>query len=73
MCTLNTDYIIKRFVQQSQKGIKEAIYYLSFDGFEKVYMTSKTRKRNSIIDYFIRLCKFIEYYKSHFDHKIEYN
>ena len=58
---LDIDYIIKRFIQQSQKGVKESIYYLSFDGFEKVCMTSKSKKGNSVRDYFITLRKFIEY------------
>lgn len=67
---LDEDYIIKRFIQQSQKGVKESIYYLSFDGFEKVCMESRSNKGNSVRDYFITLRKFIEYYRDHFANKI---
>ena len=67
---LDVDYIIKRNIQKSQKGIKDVFYYLSFEGFEKVCMTSKSKKGNSVRDYFITLRKFIEYYKDHFANKI---
>ena len=67
---LDEDYIIKRFIQQSQKGVKESIYYISFDGFEKVCMTSKHKKDNSIRNYFITLRKSIEYYRGHFANEI---
>ena len=58
---LDEDYIIKRNIIKFQKGIKSIFYYLSFDGFEKVCMTSKSKKGNSVRDYFITLRKFIEY------------
>jgi len=67
---LDVDYIIKRNIQKFQKGIKSTFYYLSFDGFEKVCMTSKSKKGNSVRDYFITLRKFIGYYKDHFANKI---
>jgi len=67
---LNEDYIIKRNIQKSHKGIKDVYYYLSFEGFEKVCMTSKSKKGNSVRDYFITLRKFIGYYKDHFANKI---
>ena len=67
---LDIDYIIKRNIQKFQKGIKSTFYYLSFDGFEKVCMTSKSKKGNSVRDYFITLRKFIGYYKDHFANKI---
>jgi phage anti-repressor protein len=67
---LDEDYIIKRNIIKFQKGIKSIFYYLSFDGFEKVCMTSKSKKGNSVRDYFITLRKFIEYYRDHFANKI---
>jgi phage anti-repressor protein len=68
--TLDVDYIIKRNIQKFQKGVKSTFYYLSFDGFEKICMQSKTKKGNSVRDYFITLRKFIEYYRDHFTNKI---
>jgi predicted helicase len=67
---LDVDYIIKRYFQKSEKGVKDVYYYLSFDGFEKVCMTSKHKKDNSIINYFITLRKSIEYYRGHFANEI---
>ena len=67
---LDVDYIIKRYIQKSQKGIKDVYYYLSFEGFEKICMTSRSKKGNSVRDYFITLRKFIEYYRDHFANKI---
>jgi len=67
---LDVDYIIKRYIQKSKKGIKDVYYYLSFEGFEKICMTSKSKKGNSVRDYFITLRKFIEYYRDHFTNKI---
>jgi phage anti-repressor protein len=63
---LNQDYIIKRLKQKSTDNIQDTFYYLSFDGFEKVCMTSKSEKGNVVRDYFITLRKFIEYYRQHF-------
>ena len=62
---VNEDFIIKRIKQKSQKGIQEAFYYISFDCFEKICMSSKSKKANEVRDYFITLRKFIEYYKQH--------
>ena len=63
--TVNKDYIIKRLKQKSMKGEQDTFYYLSFDGFEKVCMTSRSEKGNAVRDYFITLRKFIEYYRQH--------
>ena len=68
--TLNQDYIIKRLKQKSTENIQDTFYYLSFDGFEKVCMTSKSKKGNAVRDYFITLRKFIEYYRQHFANNI---
>lgn len=62
---LKTDYIITRISRRSQRDVQDVFYYLSFDGFEKVCMTSKTEKGNQVRDYFITLRKFIDYYKQH--------
>jgi phage anti-repressor protein len=64
--TLKQDYIIKRLKQKSTENVKDTFYYLSFDGFEKVCMTSRSKKGNAVRDYFITLRKFIEYYRQHF-------
>ena len=68
--TLNKDYIIKRKKQKSMKGEQDTFYYLSFDGFEKVCMTSRSEKGNAVRDYFITLRKFIEYYRQHIANNI---
>jgi phage anti-repressor protein len=68
--TLNKDYIIKRKKQKSIKGEQDTFYYLSFDGFEKVCMTSRSEKGNAVRDYFITLRKFIEYYRQHIANNI---
>ena len=62
---INKDYIIKRKKQKLMKGEQDTFYYLSFDGFEKVCMTSRSEKGNAVRDYFITLRKFIEYYRQH--------
>jgi phage anti-repressor protein len=63
---INYDFIIKRKIQKSQKGIRDVEYFLSLDCFEKICLTSRTPKGESVRDYFILLRKFINYYKSHF-------
>ena len=63
---IQKDYIIKRKIQKLQKGIRDAEYFLSLDCFEKICLTSRTPKGESVRDYFILLRKFINYYKSHF-------
>jgi phage anti-repressor protein len=68
--TLNKDYIIKRKKQKSMKGEQDTFYYLSFDGFEKVCMSSRSEKGNAVRDYFITLRKFIEYYRQHIANNI---
>lgn len=64
--TLNQDYIIKKLSNKKVKDTQDTFYYLSFDGFEKVCMTSRSKKGNAVRDYFITLRKFIEYYRQHF-------
>ena len=67
---LGRDYEIIRIKQKLQKNIQDAYYFLSFDGFEKACMLAKTQRGNEVRDYFILLCKFIDYYKEHFSNKI---
>ena len=71
--TVQTDYQIIRFVQKKMKGIKNAVYYISFDTFEKIRMASKAEKADSVRDYFITLRKFINYYRNHIDKMIIQN
>jgi phage anti-repressor protein len=67
---LESDYIIQRLQQKSQKNKQDVFYYLSFDGFEKVCMASRSERGNQVRDYFILLRKFINYYRLHFANKI---
>jgi phage anti-repressor protein len=67
---LNTDYIIQRIHQKSQKDKQDVFYYLSFDGFERICMMSRSKKGNQVRDYFILLRKFINYYREHIATKI---
>ena len=67
---LDHDYIVLRIKQQSSKGVRDANYMLSFDGFEKIAMRSSTKKGEMFRDYFIMLRKFIDYYKQHITDKI---
>lgn len=67
---IQSDFIIKRKIQKSQKGIKDVEYLLSLDTFEKICLTSKTSKGDKVRDYFIILRKFINYYKTHFANNI---
>ena len=52
------------------KGVKDAHYMLSFDGFEKLCLKSTTQKGIEYVDYHSMLRKFIDYYKEHFADKI---
>jgi phage anti-repressor protein len=67
---LGMDYEIQRLHQKSEKNKQDVFYYLSFDGFEKVCMSSRSEKGNQVRDYFIMLRKFINYYREHFSNKI---
>jgi len=67
---LREDYIIVKLKRKLEKNVKNTFYFLSFDGFEKVCMQSKTKKGKEVRDYFILLRKFIDYYKDHFSQKI---
>ena len=67
---LDKDFIIVRLQQKLTKGIKDAHYMLSFEGFERLSMKSTTKKGQEFSDYFIMLRKFIDYYKQHFSDKI---
>lgn len=67
---LRKDYEIIRYLHKLEKGKKDAIYLLSFEGFERVCMASNTEKGKVFRDYFIMLRKFIDYYKDHFANKI---
>lgn len=67
---INHDFIIKRKIQKSQKGVRDVEYFLTFECFEKICMLSRTTKGDSFRDYFITLRKFIDYYKNHFANKI---
>ena len=67
---LREDYIIKKTLNKLTKGVQDTFYYVSFDGFEKICMKSKTDKGNQVRDYFITLRKFIDYYKHNFANNI---
>jgi phage anti-repressor protein len=66
MLILNTDYVIIRKQQKSKKGVKNANYMISFDGFEKLCFRSTTQKAVEYVDYHTTLRKFIDYYKENF-------
>lgn len=68
--TLSVDYMIIRHQQKSMKGVKDAQYMLSFEGFERLCLASTTKKGTEFRDYFIMLRKFIDYYKDHISDKI---
>lgn len=67
---LSIDYMIIRRQQKSMKGVKDAQYMLSFEGFERLCLASTTKKGMEFRDYFIMLRKFIDYYKDHISDKI---
>lgn len=68
--TVNKDFIIQRIKQKSQKGTQDVFYYVSFDCFEKICMSSRSKMGNSVRDYFVVLRKFIEYYREHISEMI---
>lgn len=56
--------------EKLKKGVQDAFYYVSFDCFEKICMSSKSKMGNSVRDYFVTLRKFIEYYREHISEMI---
>lgn len=64
--TLGSDYIIKRLMEQKEKGKQNVFYYVSFDCFERICMLSRSKIGNETRDYFIILRKFVNYYKQNF-------
>jgi phage anti-repressor protein len=60
---LMKDYIIVRKKEKRVSGTRDAIYYVSFDTFEKLCMSSRTKKADEVRDYFVLLRKFVDYYK----------
>lgn len=67
---LSVDYMIIRYNHKLAKGVKNAVYMLSFEGFERLCLASTTKKGTEFRDYFIMLRKFIDYYKDHISDKI---
>ena len=67
---VNIDFVIKRRLNLSSKAAKRVDYFISLDCFEKICMSSKTQKGDSVRDYFIILRKFINYYRTHFTDSI---
>ena len=67
---LNVDYVIHRLHQKLEKNKQDVFYKLSFDGFERVCMASRSERGNQVRDYFILLRKFINYYRQHIANKI---
>jgi hypothetical protein len=67
---IGKDYEIIEYKHKSEKNKKDVQYMLSFEGFEKVCMSSTTEKGKVFRDYFVMLRKFIDYYKDHFANKI---
>jgi phage anti-repressor protein len=61
--TIGIDYVIIRKKEKRVKDVKDAVYYVSFDTFEKICMSTHAKKGNDVQDYFILLRKFIDYYK----------
>jgi phage anti-repressor protein len=70
---VNIDYEIIEFNYKKEKNIKNVIYYISFDTFERICMVSKAEKAEKVRDYFILLRKFINYYKNHIHEMINKN
>jgi phage anti-repressor protein len=68
--TIKRDYQKVRIIGKKVKDVKSVIYYINLDTFEKICMTSKSEKANSVRDYFIILRKFINYYKNHISNMI---
>ena len=67
---MNVDYVIYRLHQKSEKNKQDVFYKLSFDGFERICMASRSERGNQVRDYFILLRKFINYYREHIANKI---
>lgn len=58
--TLNKDYIIVRNKNKCIKNVRNAIYYISFNTFNKICMATKSKKGDAIRDYLISLNKCIQ-------------
>lgn len=67
---LNIDYVIIRENKKLTKGSKDAHYMISFETFERICLSSTTKKGSEYRDYFVMLRKFIDYYKNHISDKI---
>jgi phage anti-repressor protein len=67
---INEDYEIDKLSIRKTQNIKQTIYYITFDTFERICMMSKSKKANLVRDYFIVLRKFIDYYKDSFNNMI---
>lgn len=59
------DYIRIFHNIKSVKEVRNADYFMNLDTFERICMMSKSKRANSIRDYFITLRKFIHYYQNH--------
>ena len=70
---VNKDYVVIRLKTKSKKNVRNARYYISFDTFERICMSTKAKKGNEVRDYFILLRKFIDYYKSNISDMIMKN
>ena len=68
---LGQHFQVTRLSQKSQKGVRDVVYMLSFECFERICMMSNTKKGQEYRDYFIMLRKFVDYYKQHITDKIE--
>jgi superfamily II DNA or RNA helicase len=60
---LNVDYVIYRFHQKSEKNKQDVFYKLSFDGFEKVCLASRSEQGNKIKKYMSLIKKLTKYYE----------
>ena len=59
----NKDYIIKKQNGKKIKNISQALYYITFETFERLCLSSTTEKGKKYRDYYIMMRKFIDYYK----------
>lgn len=59
----NKDYIIKKQNGKKLKNVVHALYYITFETFEKLCLSSTTEKGKQYRDYYIMMRKFIDYYK----------
>jgi phage anti-repressor protein len=64
---LNDDYIIKKSLNKLNKGVQDTFYYVSFNGFEKMCIKSKTNKGNKIRNNYSTIRKFINYCEYYVD------